>query len=150
MRRLRSPLIALIALALTAGAAFASRALPQAASAGLAGAASAAGHAVPVRSDEEHGQASGAQQTADQDDNDQDATENAATHPDNHGKTVSEAAHMTDAQIAALGVGTFANHGAYVSSVAKKNSGQTTSATHSAGHGKPAGAGKPDDTGKPD
>lgn len=56
---------------------------------------------------------------------DADATENAAEHPDNHGKAVSEAAHVSP-----LPTG-YDSRGDYVSSVAKDNNG------HSGDHGKP-------------
>jgi hypothetical protein len=51
-------------------------------------------------------------------------------HPDNHGKTVSEAAQATTPA-------GFDNHGAWVSSVAKQNHGHdTSSAATTATHGK--------------
>ena len=59
-----------------------------------------------------------------------DAGAPAGQHPDNHGKTVSEAAQ-------AVTPAGFANHGAWVSSVAKQNHGHDTSGAATAGtHGK--------------
>jgi hypothetical protein len=54
----------------------------------------------------------------------------ASVHPDNHGKAVSEAAQATTPA-------GFANHGAWVSSVARQNHGHDTSgAATTATHGK--------------
>ena len=122
-RSLRGPLAALALLALTAGIAFAAR--PTAAGRdGLAVAAGASGHTVPVA-----GQPSAHQPEApDTDTPDTSEHADSATHPDNHGATVSQAAK------AETPAG-FRNHGAYVSSIAKGNHGQAN---------RPADAGKPD------
>ena len=112
MRRIRSLLIALVALALSAGAVLADRSMPSAASKGLGIAATTSGKLVPVRTD-----------APTVGTNEQGNDANAGTHPDNHGKTVSEAAHATTPT-------GFDNHGAYVSSIAKQNAGQTTAASH--------------------
>ncbi len=137
MTRFRSILIALVALVLSAGAVLAGRPMPTAsdsgldtASFGLGKATEAAGKTVPVR-------------VAEDDEADTDEDADAATHPDNHGKLVSEAAHLET-----LPVG-FENRGAYVSSIAKQNQGQVTATEKKAGHGKPDDAGKPEGAGKP-
>lgn len=132
MTRFRSILIALVALALSAGAVFAVRQMPTASESGLKTASEAAGKTVPVRTAEE-----------DEADTDEDAEADTAedadapTHPDNHGKLVSEAAHL---DILPDG---FDNRGAYVSSIARQNHGQVTATEKKAGHGKPDSAGKP-------
>lgn len=140
MTRFRSILIALVAVALSAGAVLAGRPMPTASDSGLGTASDAArsglktaeeaaGKTVPVRAAED-----------DEADTDEDA--DAATHPDNHGKLVSEAARGETP-------GGFDNHGAYVSSIAKANHGQVTATDKKAGHGKPDDAGKPEGAGKP-
>lgn len=141
MTRFRSILIALVAVALSAGAVLAGRPMPTASDSGLGTASDAArsgletaeeaaGKTVPVRADED-----------DEADTDEDA--DAATHPDNHGKLVSEAAHLET-----LPAG-FDNRGEYVSSIAKANHGQVTATDKKAGHGKPDDVGKPEGAGKP-
>jgi hypothetical protein len=112
VRRISGLLIALVTLALSAGAVLADHSMPSAATKGLGIAASASGKLVPVRT--------GAPTVGT---NEQDTDANAGTHPDNHGKTVSEAAQATTPA-------GFDNHGAYVSSIAKQNAGQTTAASH--------------------
>ncbi len=128
MRRIRSLLIALVALALSAGAVSAFRSLPSAAADGLTTAGAAAGLTVPARPD-----AVPATRNQDRAEPDADADESAdedtgasdqATHPDNHGAVVSEAARATTPA-------GFANHGAYVSSIALDNAGQATAKAHS-------------------
>jgi hypothetical protein len=112
VRRMRSLFIALVMLALSAGAVFAFRPLPSAATDGLETAGDAAGITVPVRPDALP---------------DADAADRAAgeqtTHPDNHGADVSEAARATTPA-------GFANHGDYVSSIALDNAGQAAAKEH--------------------
>jgi hypothetical protein len=131
VRRIRSLLIALVALALSAGAVSAFRSLPSAAADGLATAGAAAGMTVPARPD-----AVPATRNQDRAEPDEDTGESSdestaaaadvsaqATHPDNHGAAVSEAARTTTP-------GGFSNHGAYVSSIALDNAGQATAKEH--------------------
>jgi hypothetical protein len=130
VHRLRSLLVALALLALTAGAALAGSPGDHATK-GLGIAAAASGHAVPVAS------TNGDQTEATGDDTDGEAATDQAgdppTHPDNHGAVVSAAAKADTPE-------GYDNHGAYVSSIAKANHGQST---------KPATAGKPEAPGKP-
>ena len=109
--------------------------MPTASGSGLSTASGAAGRTVPAHADEGD-EAEGPDQ-GDQDDNDSAEDADAPTHPDNHGKLVSEAAHLDT-----LPDG-FDNRGAYVSSVARHNHGQLTATEKKAGHGKPDDAGKP-------
>ena len=131
MRRIRSLLIALVALALSAGAVSAFRSLPSAAADGLATAGAAAGMTVPARPD-----AVPTTRNQDRAEPDEDASASPdgsaaaaasvsaqATHPDNHGAAVSEAARTTTPA-------GFSNHGAYVSSIALDNAGQATAKEH--------------------
>ena len=134
MHRTKSILAALAAVALSATAVFAAAsAPPQAAADGLKTALSASGKIVLPARTERPDATSGtkspeANETPEANESpkaakspDTDATTGTnAPHPDNHGKTVSEAAHATTPA-------GFANHGAYVSSIAKLNH----------GHGKP-------------
>lgn len=140
MTRFRSILIALVAVALSAGAVLAGRPMPTASDSGLGTASDAAGRTVPAHADEGD-EAEGPDQ-GDQDDNDSAEDADAPTHPDNHGADVSVAAHAGPQP-------GFANHGAYVSSIAKANDGQVTATEKKAGHGKPDDAGKPEGAGKP-
>lgn len=122
MHRTKSILAALAAVALSTTAVFAAAsAPPKAADDGLATARAASGKAVlPVRAGRPDA-TSGTKSPKATESPDVDATTGTgAPHPDNHGKTVSEAAHATTPA-------GFANHGAYVSSIAKLNH----------GHGKP-------------
>jgi hypothetical protein len=121
---MRSVIIALVLLALSASAVFAFRPLPSAATDGLATAGDAAGMTVPVRPDALPGS------SRNQDRAETDAATNAendaseqATHPDNLGADVSEAARATTP-------GGFDNHGAYVSSIALGNAGQAAAKEH--------------------
>jgi hypothetical protein len=127
VRRTRSLLIALVVLALSAGAVSAFRSMPTAAAGGLATAGAAAGMTVPARPD-----SATATRNQDRAEPDEAAAENAdedagasaqATHPDNHGATVSEAARTTTPD-------GFDNHGAYVSSIALDNAGQAAAKEH--------------------
>jgi hypothetical protein len=127
--RFRALLVALAALALTAGAALAGRSalsMPTASSGGLERAADAAGKIVPVA-----GPAEDAEQTDEDADADEEAEEDApadadaAVHPDNHGKLVSEAAQ------APTPAG-FDNHGQYVRTIASDNHGQEVAAERAA------------------
>ncbi len=123
VKRLRSVIVAVIVLALSAGAALAGRSLPQAASGGLATGSAAAGKIVPVRPPA----ASGAPARVDEGDKTDDGGDAANApgtppdHPANHGATVSTAAQ------AETPAG-FATHGAYVSSIARANAGAAASA----------------------
>ena len=128
MHRTKSILAALAAVALSATAVFAAAsAPPQAAADGLITARDASGKIVlPARTegpDATRGtkspEANESPKAAKSPDADA-TTGTNAPHPDNHGKTVSKAAHATTPD-------GFANHGAYVSSIAKLNH----------GHGKP-------------
>ncbi|HYU48304.1 MAG TPA: hypothetical protein VEO91_00030 [Candidatus Limnocylindria bacterium] len=123
MRRIRSLLIALVLLALSAGAVFAFRPLPSAATDGLSTAGAAAGMSVPARPDAPP--AVGSQQPAasDEDADEDTGPSEQATHPDNHGAAVSEAARAATPD----GI---ANHGVYVSSIALDNAGQATARQH--------------------
>lgn len=117
LRRSRGLAVAIAALALTATAAFAARpatAPAAAADDGLARAAAAAGHAVPAT----------ATGHADQDEAETNAPAvgtSAVPPAGTHGAIVSVAAHA----VTPTG---FDNHGAYVSSIARTNHGQTTAA----------------------
>ncbi len=140
MIQFRSILIALVALALSAGAVFAVGQMSTASKSGLKTASEAADKTVPVRTAEEDVADTDEDVEADTDEDveaDTDEDADAATHPDNHGKLVSEAAHLDT-----LPPG-FDNRGAYVSSIAKQNHGQVTATEKKAGHGKPDDAGKP-------
>jgi hypothetical protein len=123
VRRIRSLIIALALLALSASAVLAFRPLPSAATDGLTTAGAAAGMTVPVRPD-----ALPDSRSLDRAEPD-DVTDAApgagaqVTHPDNHGADVSDAARATTP-------GGFANHGEYVSSVALENAGQAAAEQH--------------------
>ena len=138
-KRFRAVIVSLAVLALTAGVALAARPAltpPAAASAGLERAADAAGKVVPVTNpaenadqpaeDADEDAAEPAKDAATAEPADAPATEaDAPDHPDNHGKTVSEAAK-------AATPATFSNHGQYVKTIATDNHGQETAAEHAA------------------
>jgi hypothetical protein len=132
-RRLRSLLIALAVLALSAGVALAGRGShPTTTSAPTGPSAqneNAGGEADESEAPESEAPESEAPDAGTPDAGTPDAGSPTA-HPDNHGKTVSEAAQT------ATPAG-FANHGAWVSSVAKQNHGHDTSGAATTGtHGK--------------
>ena len=115
--RFRGLFVAIVALALSAGVAFAWGGPPQAASDGLATAAAVAGKTVPARADE--APKAGADEDAEDGDEaeapETDAPEDASA-TDTHGSLVSQAASMeTPAG--------FDNHGQFVSCVARMNHG---------------------------
>jgi hypothetical protein len=118
VRRLKSLLIALVVLALSAGVAFAARVMPQAANGGLERAAEAAGKTVPVdhtagdESDEEEQAPDAEEETTEETEEttEEETTEDAQA--ETHGATVSEAAEGDTPE-------GWANHGAYVSAVAR-------------------------------
>lgn len=128
-RRLRSLLIALAVLALSATAVFAGRSALTAPTASLAS-------QLDVDDDDGADEEGSEEEELDEPkDEDEDPAEDAdegapdaetetpaGEHPDNHGKLVSEAAHAeTPAE--------FDNHGAWVRSVAKDNHGHSDAAT---------------------
>lgn len=141
--RFRALLVAIAVLALSAGAAFAAGSaltMPTASAPGLERAAEAAGKTVPVagppaeaapvvEADEETDENVDEETPAGEP-----AVEDVTEHPDNHGKTVSEAAQATTP-------GGFDNHGLYVKSVATDNHGQDVAAERG---GTPAAKGKPE------
>ena len=125
--RFRALLIAATALALTAGAALAGHSalsMPSAAADGLERAAEAAGKTVPVADPLEEAPPV-AEPVVDETDEEPaeeaPADEVAAEHPDNYGKTVSEAAKGPTPE-------TSANHGQYVRTIATANHGQDVAA----------------------
>ena len=132
MHRAKSILAALAAVALSATAVFAAAGTgpADAAKDGLAGAAVASGRSVPVRAESpdtinEH-QANKAQEVNESPDLAKTTDANAA-HPDNHGALVSVAAQKaTPAE--------YANHGAYVRSIAMENHGHGAASAKT--HGK--------------
>lgn len=132
-RHIRSLLIAMTVLALTAGL-VAGREMPSAAGDGLATAGAAAGKTVPVgppapeAPEAEEETTEPEPELTDPEDGEQ---------PDNHGSVVSEAARGETPE-------GFRNHGEYVSSVARSGAGKPDNA------GKPDAAGKPAHAGKPD
>lgn len=135
-RRLRSVLIALAVLALSATAVFAGRSALATAPAPVAsqpdvddgGAGDDEGGAEEEldRPKDEDGTADEAGEAGEAPDAGGDGDASTAEHPDNHGKLVSEAAH------AETPAG-FDNHGAWVRSVAKDNHGHADAATRNAG-----------------
>lgn len=143
--RFRAFLVAVAVLALTAGAALAGHSAlstPAAAAGGLERAAEAAGKLVPVavpldESNEDADEDANEEEPAtDEPAADEPSDPAGAEHPDNHGKTVSEAATgETPAD--------FDNHGEYVRSVATDNHGQDVAAEHEAGAAAAATKGKP-------
>jgi hypothetical protein len=134
--RFRALLVAIAVLALSAGAALAGHSaltMPSAAADGLQRAAEAAGKTVPVAGPPAAAPNEDADENTDEDsDQDTEAAQpaedapvdaQAAEHPDNHGKAVSEAAQATTP-------GGFDNHGQYVKTVATDNHGQDVAAEH--------------------
>lgn len=126
MSRIRSVVIALVVLALSAGVVLAGHPTPSAASGGLTKAAEVSGKTVPVLNE-----ATGL--AAEDEDTDTDEDGANADHPDNHGADVSAVA-QTDCT-----GGDHDNHGGCVSAVAKDNDGQATASEN----GKPSSPGKP-------
>ena len=133
--RFRALLVAVAAIVLTAGAALASYSpvsMPSAAAGGLERAAEAAGKTVPVAApvrDAREGANEDTDEDADEDGTDADApaedqaSVDAAEHPDNHGKLVSAAAQDPTPD-------GFHNHGQYVRTIAADNHGQAVAAGH--------------------
>ena len=124
--RVRALFVALTILALTAGIVAASHSalsLPSAADDGLDRAAEAAGKTVPVADPvvEAPPVVQQADEGTDEPGDKAPANQVAAEHPDNHGKTVSEAATGPTPE----GSG---NHGQYVRTVATDNHGQEVAA----------------------
>lgn len=119
--RFRGLFVALVALALSAGAAFAWGGPPEAANDGLATAAAAAGQTVPARADQ--APTGDEDEDADADDAEApeaDAPEDGSSSGDTHGDLVSKAAQMeTPTAFTDAGF----NHGAFVSCVARMNHG---------------------------
>ena len=133
-RRLRSLLIALAVLALSAGVALAGRGSHPITTSDPTGPSAqnenAGGDADESEAPESEAPESEAPTHGTPDAGAPDAGSPTAEHPDNHGKLVSEAAQT------ATPAG-FDNHGAWVSSVAKQNHGHDTSgAASTATHGK--------------
>jgi hypothetical protein len=132
MARFRSIAIAFVALTLSAGAAFAFTALPEAAGPGLEQATEMSGKTVPARPAELPGAV--------------DIQVTVEDLPDaaQHGVDVSTVATGDDPT-------PDTNRGEDVSPVAKDNHGQSTAAEHvPADAGKPDGAGKPEGAGQPE
>jgi len=134
--RFRALLVAIAVLALSAGAALAGHSAlttPSAAADGLERAAEAAGKTVPVAGPPAEAPDEDADEDTDEDaDEDAEAAKpaeeapvdpQAAEHPDNHGKAVSEAAQATTPA-------GFDNHGQYVKTIATDNNGQDVAAEH--------------------
>lgn len=123
-RRLRSLLIAVVVLALSATAVFAGRSAVSAPTANVASQQVPAGQDVEEDGDEDEldePENEPADEDLDQDEDAPDADVESAEHPDNHGKLVSEAAQAdTPAE--------FDNHGAYVRTIAKDNHGHSSEA----------------------
>ena len=109
MKRARSLVLALAALALTAGLAWA-HAMPAASDGGLSTAQDVSGKVVPMANDASNGNT------------DEPISQSSAAPTDTHGATVSAAATSPTPD-------GFDNHGAYVSSIAK-GWGQQTAAAH--------------------
>jgi hypothetical protein len=133
-RRLRSLAIALAVLALSAGVALAGRASHPIVTSESSGPSAqnenAGGDADENEAPETEAPETEAPETEAPETEAPDAGGQAGVHPDNHGKTVSEAAQTTTPA-------GFDNHGAWVSSVAKQNHGHDTSgAATTATHGK--------------
>ena len=126
MRRAQSPFIALVVLAISAGAVFAGSALSQTSTVGLSHAQTASGQTVPASShasDEEKPDpddaqgivTTGAEATPDE------AAAGPDQHPDNHGAIVSAAAKLSFEDLKAACPSTFAGltKGAYISAIAR-------------------------------
>jgi hypothetical protein len=134
-RRLRSLLIALAVLALSATAALAGRTVlttphSQVATQGQGGDQQAEESESPDPSESEAPEASDAPESPDPSDAGSTDTTDSPTgvHPDNHGKLVSEAARSATP-------GGFDNHGAYVRTIAQDNAGHAgAAATHAGKH----------------
>jgi hypothetical protein len=138
MTRFRSLAIALTALALSAGAAFAFTAMPDPAVDALEAASQHADRALPARP-------VALPIPADTHVSDGAIEPTAADLPDaaSHGAAVSEAAKPDDPPAGS-------DHGAAVREVARDNHGTATAAEHTpADAGKPADAGRPEDPGPP-
>jgi hypothetical protein len=125
-RRLRSLLIALAVLALSATAVLAGRTMTtpqhQVASQRQGGAEQADGSESPDPSESEAPESSGAPGSPEVDTGDS----ASGVHPDNHGKLVSEAAQTATPD-------GFDNHGAYVKTIAQDNAGHAGAAARHAG-----------------
>ena len=133
-RRLRSLLIALAVLALSAGVALAGRGshpVPAGQPAGPSAQNDQGDDGDGAEAPETEAPDADSADTETPETETPDAGGQTGEHPDNHGKLVSDAAHAdTPAG--------FANHGAWVSSVAKANHGHDTPAA-AASHGKSKG-----------
>jgi hypothetical protein len=144
MRTFRNLPLALVALAVSAGAVFGFSALPSAADPGLDIAGNAADHTVPARPDSIDLPA--VAPTVDAESDDAKVPPDAADLPDsaNHGAAVSAVATADDPT-------PDTNRGADVSAVARDNHGQAEAAANRPDDaGKPDDADKPADPGKPD
>jgi hypothetical protein len=142
MTRFRSLAIALTALALSAGAAFAFTDLPEQALERLASASEHADRDLPARPATLPVPADTHSSTAA--DNQVDLTAEDLPEAADHGAAVSEAAKPDEPPVDS-------DHGKAVSEIARDNHGTATAAEHKpANAGSPEGAGKPDNAGKPD
>jgi phage/plasmid primase-like uncharacterized protein len=126
--RFRALLVAIAVLAISAGVALAGRPAltpPSAAADGLQRAAEAAGKTVPVAGPpaEAPDEATNENTEETQPAEEAPVDAQAAEHPDNHGKAVSEAAQATTPD-------GFDNHGQYVKTIATDNHGQDVAAEH--------------------
>jgi len=136
MSRARGFLVALAVLALSAGIALAGRpatAPAAAAAGGLERASNASGKTLPVAAPDADAPAADEDADESADENEPAESEvdtDAAVHPDNHGKVVSEAAQGETPE-------GFDNHGQYVKTIATDNSGQSTAAEHASPKAKP-------------
>jgi hypothetical protein len=128
VRRFRGLIVALVALALSAGVAFAWGGPPDAANKGLGIAADASGQTVPARAeeqptagtDEETEEEAPETEAPETEAPETEAPEDDSAATDTHGALVSEAAQMeTPAAFTDAGL----NHGAFVSCVARMNHG---------------------------
>lgn len=129
VRRSRSIVAALAAIAVSAGVVAAARpaSMPAAATDGLDRAAAAAGQTVPVTPTVVPAAGGDTDRILPDADDAPSANADPAEHPDNHGAAVSEAASGDTP-------GGFDNHGQYVRSVATDNHGQDTAADAVAKH----------------
>ena len=145
IRRFRAVFVALTALAISAGAVFAARALPPAAQAGLDRAADASGRTVPARTapaEQPEAPATegpeieepGTQEPgSDKPENEEPEAPDEGGAAESHGAIVSAAAQADTPD-------GYRNHGAYVSEVARQNKGRERSAEARSGLEKPANA----------
>jgi hypothetical protein len=129
VNRMRSPLIALVVLALSAGAVFATKSISDAvnaSSSGLAQASVASGHA--LLGDEGAGLAfsgkkpdatTGTDATSGTDDTTGTDSTTGTKPKDNHGATVSAAAHLSFGDLKTLCGGDLKNKGQYISRIAR-------------------------------